>query len=125
MSKVDSSVTPNQRGYYDVGKGIKGVRTDDGLAKAIMERNHDTVFVKYGLPWCKSCQAVLPEWVKMTQEFDQMDYVIASVENMKEAVKDIHYTPHFAVFRKGRLVDEFHGTDLQRLRDRMWLHNED
>ena len=43
MSHSDSSVTHNQRGYYDVGKGIKGARTDDELVEAIMDRKHDTV----------------------------------------------------------------------------------
>lgn len=34
------------------------------------------------------------------------------------------YTPHFAFFKNGRKVDEFYGDDVQRLRDRMWLHND-
>ena len=39
-------------------------------------------------------------------------------------MQDIRYSPHFNVFCSGRKVDEFHGADAQRLRDRMWLHNE-
>lgn len=39
-------------------------------------------------------------------------------------MQDIKYSPHFNVFCGGRKVDEFHGADAQRLRDRMWLHNE-
>lgn len=49
----------------------------------------------------------------------------ASVENMHEAVKGIHWSPHFSFFRKGRQVDEFHGNNVQRLRDRVWLHSDD
>jgi hypothetical protein len=39
-------------------------------------------------------------------------------------MQDIHYSPHFAFLKKNRKVDEFHGSDIQRLRDRMWLHDD-
>lgn len=43
MAKPVSEVMLNERGYYDVGQGIKGARTDDELVEAIMDRKHDTV----------------------------------------------------------------------------------
>lgn len=43
MSIPENGVMLNDRGYYDVGKGIKGARTDDELVEAIMDRKHDTV----------------------------------------------------------------------------------
>lgn len=38
--------------------------------------------------------------------------------------QDINYSPHFAFFRAGRKVDEFYGNNIQRLRDRIWLHDD-
>lgn len=51
----------NERGYHDVGKGIKGARTDDELVEAIMDRKHDTVnfgnFMDCCMPELRLCSA--------------------------------------------------------------------
>jgi thioredoxin 1 len=39
-------------------------------------------------------------------------------------MQDIRYSPSFHVFRNGNRVDEFYGGDVQKMRDRMWLHND-
>jgi hypothetical protein len=36
----------SQKGYYDIGGGVKGARTDDELVQAILHRNNETVRFK-------------------------------------------------------------------------------
>ncbi|EIE23752.1 hypothetical protein COCSUDRAFT_63276 [Coccomyxa subellipsoidea C-169] len=52
-------------------------------------------------------------------------YVVAQVDSMKDALQGIRYTPTFAVYRKGRKVDQFFGPSPQQLRDRVWLQSDD
>lgn len=55
----------------------------------------------------------------------QHSYVVAQVDYMKNALQGIKVTPTFAVFKKGRKVDQFFGPSPQQLRDRVWLHSDD
>lgn len=55
----------------------------------------------------------------------QHTYVVAQVDCMKDVLQGIRYTPTFAVYRKGRRIDQFFGSSPQQLRDRVWLHSED
>lgn len=55
----------------------------------------------------------------------QHKYVVAQVDYMKDALQGIKVTPTFAVFNKGRKVDQFFGPSPQQLRDRVWLHSDD
>ena len=48
----------------------------------------------------------------------QMDYLDAEL-------KGIRYSPTFAVFYKGRKVDQFYGSEPRQLADHVWLHSED
>ena len=55
----------------------------------------------------------------------QHKYVIAQVDYMKDALQGIKYTPTFALYKKGRKVDQFFGPSVQQLQDRVWLHSDD
>ena len=55
----------------------------------------------------------------------QHKYVVAQVDYMKDALQGIKVTPTFAVFKKGRKMDQFFGPSPQQLRDRIWLHSDD
>lgn len=45
--EVSNVVQLNERGYYEVGKGIRGARTDQELVDAIIHREHNTVSSEY------------------------------------------------------------------------------
>jgi thioredoxin 1 len=51
-------------------------------------------------------------------------FVVAQVDYMRDALAGIRYTPTFAVYKRGRKVDQFFGPSPQQLRDRVWLHSE-
>ena len=66
---------------------------------------------------CTEAQALL--------QHPQHRYVVAQVDYMKDALQGVKVTPTFAVFKKGRKVDQFFGPSPQQLRDRVWLHSDD
>ena len=39
--------------------------------------------------------------------------------------QDIEFSPHYSFYKDGKKVDEFYGSNVQLLRDRMWLHHPD
>ena len=66
----------------------------------------------------------LGRWDAACMQHPEHMFVVAQVDSMKDALQGIRYTPTFAVFRKGRKVDQFFGPSAQQLRDRVWLHSE-
>lgn len=69
------------------------------------------------------------QWIKFYSncclQHPEHTYVVAQVDSMKDALQGIRYTPTFAVYRKGRKVDQFFGPSPQQLHDRVWLHSDD
>lgn len=80
------------------------------------------VVINYGSSWCAHCHKLFPHFLTLSNAFPSLKYAVAQVDYLHNAVKSITYTPTFAIFRKGRKVDEFYGANQQQLRDRLWLH---
>ena len=78
--------------------------------------------VNFGSSWCAHCHKMFPHFLSLTHVFPQLKYAVAQVDYMTEAPRGIVYTPTFAVFRRGRKVDQFFGANEQQLRDHLWLH---
>lgn len=101
---------------------VTGLRTDEQVSE-FLERHRDSqVVLNYGSSWCTHCHELFPCFVGLTRQFGGLAYGVAQVDYMREAVRGISYTPTFAVFRRGKKVDQFYGSDKQTLRDRIWLH---
>lgn len=56
-------------------------------------------------------------------QYPQHKYAVAQVENMKCVVKEVRYSPTFAIYKNGKKVDEVVGNEPQRLADHLWLHS--
>ena len=55
----------------------------------------------------------------------QHRYVLAQLDYLDMELKGIRYSPTFAVFHRGRKVDQFYGSEPRQLADHVWLHSED
>uniref|UniRef100_A0A061QZI0 Thioredoxin 1 n=1 Tax=Tetraselmis sp. GSL018 TaxID=582737 RepID=A0A061QZI0_9CHLO len=66
---------------------------------------------------------MLPHYMSLTKQFPRFQYAVAQVDYMKSEVKGLKYTPTYSFYHKGRKVDEFFGSDRQRLQDHLWLHS--
>eukprot|EP00873_Tetraselmis_striata_P002327 jgi/Tetstr1/422591/TSEL_013398.t1 len=106
-------VTPN----------MTGCRTDDELRFVLDSSKAGKVVVSFGSSWCSHCHEMLPYLIKYSKEFPQHKYAVAQVDYMLHEAKGIKFTPTYTFFSKGKKVDEFFGSDAQRLRDHLWLHS--
>lgn len=49
--------------------------------------------------------------------------MVAQLDFMQQEAKDIKFTPTYAFYKQGKVVDQFWGSDPQQLRDHIWLHS--
>ena len=83
--------------------------------------------VNFGAAWCHVCRGTLPRFERMAHSNPKMDFVVADVEECSDTAKNIRFTPTFAIFRGGKMVDRRFGggdADLQAVEDRLWLHQD-
>ncbi|CAK0738844.1 hypothetical protein CVIRNUC_001101 [Coccomyxa viridis] len=129
MAAMDS---PGSRSFPEepampspISSNVSGARSDDELRLALLTGLSKSVIVNYGSSWCAHCHELFPHFYDLARKHPQHKYVVAQVDYMKDALQGIKVTPTFAVFNKGRKVDQFFGPSPQQLRDRVWLHSDD
>ncbi|KAF3795940.1 Thioredoxin-like 3-3 [Nymphaea thermarum] len=72
---------------------------------------------------CRICSQILPTFCQLSNEFPNISFVYADIDECPETTQNIRYTPTFRFFRDGERVDEMYGAGEERLRDRLWLHS--
>lgn len=75
------------------------------------------------LPRCGVCSQILPPFCRFSNEFKNLTFIYAHVDECPETTQNIRYTPTFHFYRDGERVDEMFGAGEERLRDRLWLHS--
>ncbi|XP_065008041.1 thioredoxin-like 3-3 isoform X2 [Musa acuminata AAA Group] len=73
--------------------------------------------------WCRVCTKILPAFCKLSNEFKNLMFVYADIDECPETTQSIRYTPTFHFYRDGERVDEMLGAGEERLHDRLWLHS--
>eukprot|EP00798_Chlamydomonas_sp_ICE-L_P004776 gene4776-34534_t len=105
---------------------MEGLRTDEEFDSFMKQQKaSDTTVVQFGSTWCTKCVEIFPAFYDMSKKFTKMNYAVAQVDYMKEATKNVKYSPSFFIYKGGRKVDEVVGKDLQKLEDHLWLHNDE
>ncbi|KAL6848505.1 hypothetical protein ACP4OV_021799 [Aristida adscensionis] len=79
--------------------------------------------INYGASWCRVCSQILPSFCKFSNEFKNLTFIYADIDECPETTQNIRYTPTFHFYRDGERVDEMLGTGEERLHDRLWLHS--
>ena len=106
---------------------MAGLKTDDDVDHFLFKNRKDTAVVNYGSSWCTHCHDMFPHMITLSKVFSKsIRYAVAQVDYLSsEASKGIEYTPTFAVFPKGKKVDQFYGANAQQLYDHLWLHHDE
>ncbi|URE05539.1 Thioredoxin [Musa troglodytarum] len=73
--------------------------------------------------WCRVCTKILPAFCKLSNEFKNLAFIYADIDECPETTQSIRYTPTFHFYRDGERVDEMLGAGEERLHDRLWLHS--
>ncbi|GMH43157.1 hypothetical protein BSKO_11079 [Bryopsis sp. KO-2023] len=135
MNNFSSSPEASHRSGQ-ITPSISGLRTDEEvrgfrLAKwsGDEEKKHhgeggDVALVKFGASWCHHCREVFPQFLRLTQQFPGLRYAVAQIDYMKDEAKHVEYTPTFTFYKNGARVDEVFGAEMEKLKDRMWLHSD-
>lgn len=72
---------------------------------------------------CRVCTKILPAFCKLSNEFKNLTFVYADIDECPETTQSIRYTPTFHFYRDGERIDEMLGAGEERLHDRLWLHS--
>lgn len=116
---------PRKQHVNKILPNVTGLRTDEQLREFLERSKDDTVLVNFGSSWCSHCHQMFPHFLALAKQFPRLKYAVAQVDCMHEATRGITYTPTFAVYKRGRKVDQFFGANAQQLQDHVWLQSQD
>ncbi|KAE8775294.1 Thioredoxin-1 [Hordeum vulgare] len=88
-----------------------------------LRSSKSSAVINYGASWCGVCSQILPPFCRFSNEFKNLTFIYAHVDECPETTQNIRYTPTFHFYRDGERVDEMFGAGEERLRDRLWLHS--
>ncbi|CAN6461384.1 unnamed protein product [Victoria cruziana] len=104
---------------------VKIVSSDSKMEDTLksLKSSKAPAVINYGASWCRICSQILPTFCQLSNEFPNISFVYADIDECPETTQNIRYTPTFRFFRDGERVDEMYGAGEERLRDRLWLHS--
>ncbi|KAK5836421.1 hypothetical protein F383_34441 [Gossypium arboreum] len=110
---------PNKRG------NLKSASSDENLKHILLrvKTSKTPTVINYGASWCGVCSQILPAFCKLSNQFPNLSFVYADIDECPETTQHIRYTPTFHFYRDGERVDEMFGAGEERLHDRLWLHS--
>ena len=77
------------------------------------------VVFKYGAEWCGPCKKMAPLVEKLAAKYPNSYFVEVDVDNEEigehDDLSNVRSIPHFKFFVDGKLVNEFHGGDSDKL----------
>uniref|UniRef100_A0A1D1ZPI2 Thioredoxin domain-containing protein n=1 Tax=Auxenochlorella protothecoides TaxID=3075 RepID=A0A1D1ZPI2_AUXPR len=111
-------------GLTMITSNMTGLRTDEDMETFLNVNKSKIAVVNFGSSWCTHCQALFPNFLRLAGESQEMEFAVAQVDYMQSAASHVTFTPTLAIFRRGRKVDEFHGSSPQQIRDRVWLQKD-
>ncbi|CAL9178143.1 unnamed protein product [Musa hybrid cultivar] len=107
--------------HGNLSSASSDARLKDSLQTIKSSKNSAVVY--YGASWCRVCTKILPAFCKLSNEFKNLMFVYADIDECPETTQSIRYTPTFHFYRDGERVDEMLGAGEERLHDRLWLHS--
>nr|CAB3487918.1 unnamed protein product [Digitaria exilis] len=104
---------------------IRSASSDQQLKQMLdsLKCSKSPAVINYGASWCRVCSQILPSFCKFSNEFKNLTFIYADIDECPETTQSIRYTPTFHFYRGGERVDEMLGTGEERLHDRLWLHS--
>lgn len=80
--------------------------TEDNLGDIVAQNQR--VLVQYSAGWCGNCRIMKPKFRKMSEEFDQVSFVLVDAEKFPESRKlaEVDNLPTFAAFKDGALAKQ-------------------
>ncbi|BAF15458.2 thioredoxin-like 3-3 [Oryza sativa Japonica Group] len=104
---------------------LRSAGSDQQLKQMLdsLKSSKSPAVINYGASWCRVCSQILPPFCRFSNEFKNLTFIYADIDECPETTQNIRYTPTFHFYRDGEKVDEMLGTGEERLHDRLWLHS--
>ncbi|KAG6527629.1 thioredoxin-like 3-3 [Zingiber officinale] len=104
---------------------LSAASSDDRLKDILqsVRSSKSPAVVYYGASWCRVCCQILPAFCKFSNEFKNLKFIYADIDECPDTTQNVRYTPTFHFYRGGERVDEMLGAGEERLHDRLWLHS--
>lgn len=80
--------------------------TEDNLSDLVASKSR--VLVQYSAGWCGNCRIMKPKFRKMSQECEDVTFVVVDSEKFPDSRKmaEVDNLPTFAAFKDGSLVNQ-------------------
>eukprot|EP00884_Botryococcus_braunii_P000652 jgi/Botrbrau1/10588/Bobra.0358s0008.2 len=108
-----------------LSKSVAAAQTDEEFRTFLNGSRERTVAVQFSSAWCAHCHEMFPHFHAFSKKFPELRFLVAQLDFMDREAKDIKFTPTYAFYRQGKVVDQFWGSDPQQLQDHIWLHSAD
>ncbi|KAK1684646.1 hypothetical protein QYE76_045494 [Lolium multiflorum] len=104
---------------------VRSAGSDSELRQMLdsLKSSKSPAVINYGASWCHVCSQIHPHFCRFSNEFKNLNFIYAHVDECPETTQNIRYTPSFHFYRDGEKVDEMIGAGEERLHDRLWLHS--
>ncbi|KAJ6808557.1 putative thioredoxin-like 3-3 [Iris pallida] len=104
---------------------LKTVSGDDAHKEILqsIRTSKTPAVINYGASWSLFKGTILPAFCQFSNEFKNLSFVYADIDECPDTTQNILYTPTFHFYRNGERVDEMLGAGEERLHDRLWLHS--
>jgi thiol-disulfide isomerase/thioredoxin len=80
---------------------------------------HKKVVVQYGAAWCGACRIVKPQFQRLGEEHEDIEFIYVDAEKMpfSRELANVENLPTFAGFVDGKLVKQSVGGKLEKIQE--------
>jgi thiol-disulfide isomerase/thioredoxin len=91
--------------------------TENNFAEII--KSNKNVIVQYGAAWCGACRIVKPQFSKLSEEYNNIEFYYVDAEKFPEArqLAQVENLPTFASFVDGGLHKQLLGTKIEKIKE--------
>jgi thioredoxin 1 len=95
-------------------KGVIMIGSNEQL-KTILENDINLIVIKYSAPWCGPCKKIAPFYNEMAVVHKNITFLEVDIDKLQ--TPNIRAVPTFRLYKKGKLINEFTGTNLPLLQN--------
>ncbi|XP_062373196.1 thioredoxin [Sardina pilchardus] len=103
---------------------VRIIKDLDSFHKALSEAGGKLVVVDFTATWCGPCQSIAPFYESLSQKYTDAVFLKVDVDDSQDVAQecDIKCMPTFHFYKNGQKVDEFSGSNREKLEEKVTKH---
>ncbi|KAI1887911.1 hypothetical protein AGOR_G00195360 [Albula goreensis] len=95
------------------------IEDKEAFDKALTDAGDKLVVVDFTATWCGPCQSIAPFYKGLSDKFTDVVFLKVDVDDAQDVASfcDIKCMPTFHFYRNGKKVDEFSGSNQEKLQE--------